>query len=79
MKESSTPIGKQTHTGWIKPKFQNLAGNINAHYSRNVACISIPIIPTKLLQPADRLLPGSNFFEGIIGTEIHAHFMASLT
>ena len=41
-------------------------------------CISFPSIPSKLLQPADMSLSCPNSFERIIGTEIHARFLASL-
>ena len=43
------------------------------HYTRLAikwACISVPIIASKLAGPSS--------FKGIIGTEIHAHFMTSL-
>ena len=52
------------------------------HYLRlaiMLACISdVPIIPSKLLQISDRSLASRSSFEGIIGTDIHACFMASL-
>ena len=52
------------------------------HYCRLAikwACISdVPIIPSKLLQISDRSLASRSSFEGIIGTDIHACFMASL-
>ena len=38
----------------------------------------VPIIPSKLLQISDRSLVSRSSFEGIIGTDIHACFMASL-
>ena len=38
----------------------------------------VPIIPSKLLQISDRSLASQSSFEGMIGTDIHACFMASL-
>ena len=58
-----------------------VAYNHIQHYGRlaiNRAHISVPIIPSKLLQLDDRLMTSPNSFEGIIETEIHAHFMTSL-
>ena len=49
----------------------------NQHYSRLVkkrAYISVPIIPSKLLQSAIPPLAGPSIFKGIIGTEIHVRF-----
>ena len=45
-------------------------------YKYHIAIIIV--IPSKLLQLVDRPLAGPSIFEGMIGTEICACFMASL-
>ena len=55
-------------------------GLVQAHPSllQKRAPISVQINPSKLLQTVDRPLASQSSFEGIIGTDIHASFMASL-
>ena len=46
--------------------------------ARKCVHVSVPIIHSQLLQPADRPLASSSGFEEVIGTEIHTRFMVSL-
>ena len=46
--------------------------------ARKCVHVSVPIIQSQLLQPADRPVASPSGFEKVIGTEIHTHFMVSL-
>ena len=46
--------------------------SITSCFAKN-ACISVPIIPSKLFQPANWPLASPSRFERIIGTEISTH------